>query len=200
MPSVVENLWFNFVFIDLVLNIILNCRSMWEFRIFDKSGCKEKFNVTTSSNSTGNSGSVTLSHSNITTAVIAVASTSSTSNSSSLANNNNSADSVTTTNGNINNSNNNATTATTTTTTTNTNNSNTIMENQMSLAPLGLSQSMDSVNTASNEEEIKCNLTNFLKQRRINNFFNCCTDIDILRFKKRGHSHVHFAWLKAFPK
>ncbi|TMW53270.1 hypothetical protein DOY81_001636 [Sarcophaga bullata] len=29
------------------------------------------------------------------------------------------------------------------------------MENQMSLAPLGLSQSMDSVNTASNEEEVR---------------------------------------------
>jgi len=28
------------------------------------------------------------------------------------------------------------------------------MENQMALAPLGLSQSMDSVNTASNEEEV----------------------------------------------
>lgn len=32
--------------------------------------------------------------------------------------------------------------------------SGTIMENQMALAPLGLSQSMDSVNTASNEEEV----------------------------------------------
>lgn len=30
------------------------------------------------------------------------------------------------------------------------------MDNQMTLAPLGLSQSMDSVNTASNEEEVSC--------------------------------------------
>ncbi|XP_049303030.1 protein couch potato [Bactrocera dorsalis] len=43
----------------------------------------------------------------------------------------------------------------------NSNNNNTIitssstMENQMALAPLGLSQSMDSVNTASNEEEVR---------------------------------------------
>lgn len=36
------------------------------------------------------------------------------------------------------------------------------MDNQMTLAPLGLSQSMDSVNTASNEEEVSCAKINIL--------------------------------------
>uniref|UniRef100_T1PMG4 RNA recognition protein n=1 Tax=Musca domestica TaxID=7370 RepID=T1PMG4_MUSDO len=45
--------------------------------------------------------------------------------------------------------NNNNTSSSTTSATT------TAMENQMALAPLGLSQSMDSVNTASNEEEVR---------------------------------------------
>lgn len=36
------------------------------------------------------------------------------------------------------------------------NTKDTKMDNQMALAPLGLSQSMDSVNTASNEEEVSC--------------------------------------------
>ncbi|XP_055850615.1 protein couch potato [Episyrphus balteatus] len=94
-------------------------------------------------NNTNNNSSNCLVTTSVGTTTVSESSISPEGNSSNSDNSNSPIESTTPTNTNLNNNNYN-----------NTSNSNN-MENSMALAPLGLSQSMDSVNTASNEEEVR---------------------------------------------